>query len=84
MKANEKKKDVKVNNAKNTNSKGKVKKTKKQGYLKALKLELSKVVWPKKNEVLKYTIATIGFIIILVIFFLLLNLLLSVVKGMFA
>ena len=53
MKANEKKKDVKINNTKNTKGKEKAKKTKKQSYLKALKLELSKVVWPKKNEVLK-------------------------------
>lgn len=71
----EKKKNVKK--AKNTKAKVK------QGYLKGVKSEMSKVVWPKKDEIAKYTIATIGFIIIVVGFFLLLNLLLSVIKGVF-
>lgn len=71
----EKKKNVKK--AKNTKTKAK------QGYLKNVKSEMSKVVWPKKDEIAKYTIATIGFIIIVVGFFLLLNLLLSVIKGVF-
>ena len=55
----------------------------KKGYLKSLKSEMSKVIWPKKGEVAKYTIATVVFVIILVGFFLLLNLGLSVIKGVF-
>ncbi len=58
-------------------------KTSKKGYLKQVKSEMSKVVWPKRNEVIKYTIATLGFVIIIVGFFLLLNLGLSVVKDVF-
>lgn len=78
MKAKEEKKITKTKNTKTKTKK------KKQSFFKGVKAELSKVVWPKKNEVLKYTIATIGFVVILVLFFLLLNLLLSVVKGIFA
>ena len=65
--------------AKNTKTK-KVKKN----YFKAVRSEMSKVVWPNKKDLLKYTIATIVFVIILVGFFLLLNLGLSVVKGVFS
>ena len=67
---------------KSKNKKSKNTKTKK-GYLKAVKTEMSKVVWPKRKEVIKYTIATVVFIIIFVGFFLLLNLGLSVIKGVF-
>ena len=45
---------------------------------------MSKVVWPKREEVIKYTVATVVFVVILVGFFLLLNLGLSVVKGVFS
>lgn len=81
MKAKEEKKVAKVKNTKNTKVKIKKKKT---SFFKGVRTELSKVVWPKKNEVLKYTVATIAFIVILIVFFLLLNLGLSVIKGMFA
>ncbi|MBQ9833868.1 MAG: preprotein translocase subunit SecE [Bacilli bacterium] len=82
MKAKEEKKVAKAKKTKNTkNTKSK---KKKQSFFKAVKTELSKVVWPKKNEVLKYTIATIVFVVILIVFFLLLNLGLSVIKGIFA
>ena len=56
----------------------------KKSYLKAVKSEMGKVVWPKKNEIIKYTIATVVFVIIFVIFFLLLSFGLSVVKGVFS
>ncbi|MBQ4583296.1 MAG: preprotein translocase subunit SecE [Bacilli bacterium] len=78
MKAKEEKKAVKTKNTKTKTKKNK------KSFFKGVKTELSKVVWPKKNEVLKYTIATVVFIVILVVFFLLLNLMLSVIKGMFA
>ncbi len=71
-------KKAKSNNSKNT--KTKVKKS----YLKAVRSEMSKVVWPKREEVIKYTVATVVFVVILVGFFLLLNLGLSVVKGVFS
>ena len=78
----EKEKKVKAKNTKKT------KETKKKtNYFKAIKSEMSKVVWPKGNEIVKYTIATIGFVVLFVAYFLLLNLLLdllmSFIKGLF-
>lgn len=58
-------------------------KVKKESYFEGVKNELSKVKWPTKKDVLKYTIATLVFIIILVVFFVLLSLLMSVIKGAF-
>lgn len=55
------------------------KKKKKNSYLKGVKSEMKKVSWPTKKEVLKYTIATLVFIAIVVAFFLLLNLLLTLI-----
>lgn len=46
----------------------KVKETKK-GFWKEVKSELSKVKWPTKKEMVKYSIAVIGFIIIFGVFF---------------
>ena len=59
------------------------KKEKKNGYLKEVRLELKKVSFPSFKDVMKYTFATIVFCGLLVLFFLLLNLALSGVKGMF-
>ncbi len=63
--------------------KEKKKQRKNEGYLKEVRHEMKKVTFPKFKEVMKYTLATIVFCLVLVGFFLLLNLLLSVVKGMF-
>lgn len=57
--------------------KKKTKKTKKESYIKGVKSEMKKVSWPNKKEVLKYTIATVVFIAVVVAFFLLLNLILT-------
>ena len=56
---------------------------KKEGFFKGIKLELKKVTWPSKKEVLKYSIATLIFCIVVMAFFQLLDLGLSVVKGVF-
>lgn len=64
-------------------SKKTVTKEKKNGYLKEVRLELKKVSFPSFKDVMKYTLATIVFCGLLVLFFLLLNLALSGVKGMF-
>lgn len=67
----------------------KVKKTKKKNnvqkekFLSGVKSEVKKVVWPDKKDVVKYTIATLIFCIILMAFFQLLDLGLSVIKGVF-
>ena len=71
---------AKVSKKKKEQSKSKVKK---ESYLKSVVKELKLVKWPTWKEVLKNTIATIVLVVIIVGFFLLLNLLLSVVKGWF-
>lgn len=73
----------KLQSTKNTTKKTKEKKNKKESYIKEVKHEMKKVTFPSSKEVMKYTFATIVFCTVLVLFFILLNLLLSVVKGMF-
>lgn len=55
----------------------------KESFLKGVKKEMSLVKWPTWKEVLKNTISTLVLCIIVCGFFILLNLLLSVIKGMF-
>ncbi len=57
--------------------------SKKVGLLKNVKMEMKKVTWPNKKEVLKYSVATLVFCIVVMIFFQVLNLGLSVIKGAF-
>lgn len=64
--------------------KEKIKKEKKEGFLKQTRSEMKKVSWPAKKDVFKYTLATLAFCLIVVLFFQLLNLGLSFIKGMFA
>ena len=63
--------------------KPKEKKNKKESYIKGVKKELKLVKWPDAKEIIKYTIATIVFCIILVVFFELLNVILAYIKGLF-
>lgn len=63
--------------------KKKAPKVKKESYMAGVTSELKKVKWPSKNEVIKYTVATIVFVLVLVIFFLLLNLGMSIIKEAF-
>jgi len=81
-----KKEDVKAKDSKKVttkNVKKKEKKVPKESYVKKVKKELSLVKWPTFKEVIKYTLSTIIFCLILCALFMLLNLLLSVVKGWF-
>ena len=71
----------KVKKASKPKTKKEVKKTPKESYLKSVKKEMALVKWPTWKEVLKNTIATVVFCAIVCIFFILLNLLLSVIKG---
>ncbi len=76
-KENEKTKNVKkVKTVKKSKSK-----TPKESYLKGVKKEMKLVKWPTFKEVVKYTIATVIMCLVVCGFFLLLNLLLSLVKG---
>lgn len=85
--ANKDVKEKKAKLAKNTkkvkDKKPKEKKVKKESYVKGIKKELKLVKWPDAKEIVKYTIATIVFCIILVAFFELLNVILAYIKGLF-
>ena len=72
----------------NTIKKTKVKKdnkpkVKKENYFKGVAKEMKLVKWPTFKDVVKYTVATLILCIIVCGFFLLLNLLLSIIKGWF-
>lgn len=60
----------------------KAKKVKKPGYFKQVRSEMKQVVFPNKKEVLKYTIATIIIVALMIGFFELVSFVLSVIKGM--
>lgn len=68
---------------KKKNTKKKEIKDVKPGLFKGVRLELKKVTWPNKKDVFKYSVATLVFCVVVVLFFQLLNLGLSVVKGVF-
>ncbi len=53
----------------------------KENYFAGVRSELALVSWPTAKNVFKYTIATIIFILFVTGFFLLINLIMSVVKG---
>lgn len=55
----------------------------KVGLFKGIRSELKKVTWPSKKDVFKYSVATLVFCIVVVIFFQALNFLLSIIKGVF-
>lgn len=59
------------------------KKVPKESYMEGVSSELKKVKWPSKQEVIKYTVATIVFVVVLVLFFVLLNLGMSLIKEAF-
>lgn len=56
-------------------------KTKKEGFIKGVRKELKLVKWPTWNEVIKNTIATIVLCLIVCGYFLALNAILSLIKG---
>lgn len=72
------KKDIKK---KKNNVKQKTKSKTNDGYFKEVRKELKLVKWPSAKDVIKYTISTIIFCAILCGIFMLLNLLMSLVKG---
>ena len=73
-------KEAKKNNVKTK----KEKKGPKESYFKKVNKELKLVKWSTLKEVLKYTISTIAFCIILCCLFMALNVILSIVKGWLA
>lgn len=75
-KENKVKKDKKQNNKPTT-------KQPKEKFFAGIKRELKLVKWPTFKEIVKYTIATVVFCLILVAFFELLNALMAFIKGLF-
>ena len=59
----------------------KEKKKNNDSYLSGVKFELKKVSWPKFKDIIKYTLATVVFCLVLAGYFSLLNLILSLIKG---
>ena len=59
-------------------------KNKKEGYFAKVARELKKVVWPSFGSVIKYSFAVIIFCVLFCLFFLGVDALASLVKGLFA
>lgn len=59
------------------------KQTKKDGYFAQVGKELKKVVWPKGGDIVKYSFAVIVFCVVLCLFFVGIDLIASLVKGLF-
>ena len=55
----------------------------KQNFVKGLKSEVSKVKWPSGKSMVKYTIATLVFILFFGGYFYFINFLFALLKGMF-
>lgn len=88
--------DEEIKKLEKTNTKGKVKKVKeekkeknlskkkeavkKESYFEGVKKETSKIKWPTKKEMIKYSIATVSFIIFFALFFYIIQLLLVLLK----
>ena len=79
----EKKKDDKKDNKKD-NKKKEEKKTevKKESWWHGVKSEFKKVRWPSKKEMIKYSIATICFIIFFAFFFWIIEMIAYLIKTM--
>ena len=74
-------KEGKKVNTKKKNTKKKVNTAPKESYLKRVGKELKLVKWPTAKEVLKYTISTIVFCAFLCVIFMILNLIMSLIRG---
>lgn len=84
-KKTEEKDIVKKENKKKVSPKKIEKKAKKGGiigWFKDVKKEVSKVKWPSKKEMIKYSIATIVFIIFFALFFYAIELLMAFFKSL--
>lgn len=77
-----KKDDVKVKVKNDKKSKSKVRKEKKGifNFFSEVKKEVSKVKWPSKKEMIKYTFATLGFVLFFSIFFYIIIVLMAMLK----
>ena len=62
--------------------KTKEQKVKKEGFFKGIRSEFKKVRWPNKKEMIKYSIATIVFILFFLAFFWIIELAAWLIKTM--
>lgn len=53
-----------------------------KSFFKDVKKEISKVKWPSKKNMIKYTIITVVFILFFALFFLALDLIIAFVKSL--
>lgn len=74
-----------ISSSKNTKKKKTTTKKKKSsgiiGFFKEVKNEVSKVKWPSKKDMVKYSIATIVFVIFFALFFYLIDLIIALLKA---
>lgn len=79
IKSGKKQKDVTKDKKKDNSKKQDVKKSKstKKSFFKEVKSELDKVKWPSKKDMVKYSIATIVFIIFFALFFYLIDIIIA-------
>lgn len=61
----------------------KEKKKNKESFFKQVRKEMKNVIWPNKKDVIKYSVATVFMSGFLILFFLLVNLISSIIKGLF-
>lgn len=78
MKKNENKKEVKKVNKKNNSKDLK----KKENIFKQIKKEMSKVHFPGKKDMIKYSFATISFVIFFGIYFFVIELIMAFIKTL--
>ena len=72
-------KEVKKN-TKDTKNKKTTKKTPKKSFLGEVKGEMAKVKWPSKKDMVKYSIATIVFVIFFALFFYAIDMVIALLK----
>lgn len=58
-----------------------VKKAPKSSFFKEVKAEFSKIKWPTKKDMVKYSVATIVFVIFFALFFYLIDLVMALLKA---
>lgn len=82
LKNEKQKKEVTKEKKKNTDKKKNTKKTntKKKHFLGEVRSEMAKVKWPSKKDMIKYSIATIIFIIFFALFFYAIDLIIALLK----
>ena len=79
-KAKETTKEIKKDKKKKESKKVKVHK---KGFLHEVKAEMDKVKWPSKKDMVKYSIATIVFVVFFALFFYAIDLVLALLKEVF-